>query len=234
MCSVMADSVLLLAQQEAESALWTMIQSGGVIMYVIIATSLVGFGLVIERFLAYARARVRVDQIMPEIEQKVREGDLQGALDVCQRYRGVVPEVYAMAIQHEIEVSAGAEAESLGEAVQNYVRTVAVPKLRRFLRPIGLIARSAPMLGLLGTVFGMIRLFDTMATQGMGDPTKFVEGVGLALVTTAAGLLVAIPIIYCHGLLISQVESIENDVDRYTPTLLQWLRWLRVTGQEQV
>ena len=207
--------------------MWEMILSGGWIMWVIVGVSLIGFGLVIERFIAYARARVRVDQLLPELEQCIRAGDLPSAMDVCNRYSGVVPEVYAMAIGHELQAGQDGQAEDLTDAVQIYVRTVAAPKLRRFLRPITLIARSAPMLGLLGTVFGMIELFVAMATQGMGDPSVFTKGVGLALTTTAAGLLVAIPIIYCHGILLSRVEVIENDVDRYVPTVLQWLRWLR-------
>jgi len=215
--------------------LWTMILSGGWTLVVIIAVSLLGFGLIIERFIAYWRARARAELLMPEIEQRVREGDLNGALEACNRYRGAVPEVCSMAISHEIHAaSGGGLGEDLNEAVQAYVRTVVVPKLRRFLRLIGLVARVEPMLGLLGTVFGMIQLFVTMAGQGMGDPRTFTEGVGLALVTTAAGLLVAIPVIYFHGLLVGRAESIENEVDRYVPTVLQWLRWLRLSREDQV
>ena len=212
--------------------MWNLINSGGWIMVVIAGISLLGFGLVIERFIIYARARAKMDQLLPEVEQHVRNGDLAGARDACNRYRGVVPEVYAMAIEHELEAASVDKSEDVEEVVARYINTTIVPQLRKFLRPIALIGRSAPMLGLLGTVFGMITLFVTMASEGMGDPTSFTRGVGLALTTTAAGLLVAIPIIYCHSILLSRVEVVENDLERYVPRMLQWLRWWRISRED--
>ena len=212
--------------------MWNLINSGGWIMIVIAGISLLGFGLVIERFIVYARARAKMDQLLPEVEQHVRNGDLAGARDVCNRYRGVVPEVYAMAIEHELEAASVDKSEDVEEVVARYINTTIVPQLRKFLRPIALIGRSAPMLGLLGTVFGMITLFVTMASEGMGDPASFTKGVGLALTTTAAGLLVAIPIIYCHSILLSRVEVVENDLERYVPRMLQWLRWWRISRED--
>jgi len=146
--------------------MWDMISSGGWVMAVIAATSLLGFGLVIERLIVYGRARTNMGQMLPEVEQQIRNGDLDGALQVCNRYRGAVPEVYAMAIDHEIQRGEATETEDLHETVHVYIHTVVVPQLRKFLRPIALIGRSAPMLGLLGTVFGMIELFVTMASKG--------------------------------------------------------------------
>ena len=213
--------------------MWDLISNGGWIMVVIAGVSLLGFGLVIERIIVYSRARAKMEHLLPEIEQHIRDGDLSGAREVCDRYRGVVPEVYAMAIDHELQAASTEETEDLNEAVSVYVRTVAVPQLRKFLRLIAPIGRSAPMLGLLGTVFGMITLFATMASEGMGDPGAFTEGVGLALTTTAAGLLVAIPIIYCHSLLLSRVEVVENEIDRYVPRMLQWLRWWRISREDK-
>lgn len=211
--------------------MWDMIVSGGWIMAVIAGVSLLGFGLVIERLIVYTRARAKMAQLLPEVEQQIRNGDLKGALAVCNRYCGVVPDVYAKAIEHELRADTTDENEDPNEAVAIYIRTVSIPQLRKFLRPIALIGRSAPMLGLLGTVFGMIELFVTMAAKGMGDPGAFTKGVGLALTTTAAGLLVAIPIIYCHSLLVSRVEVIENDIDHYVPRMLQWLRWWRISRE---
>lgn len=212
--------------------MWEMILSGGWVTLVILGLSLVGFGFVIERIVVYARARAKMEQLLPEVENALRGGDMQGALDVCNRYRGVVPEVYAMALDHQLKPADETAGEDVEDAVWTYVQTVALPKLRKFLRVIALVARSAPMLGLLGTVVGMIKLFSTIGQEGMGDPSKFTGGVGLALVTTAAGLMVAIPIIYCHGMLVSRMETIENDIDRYVPTMLGWLRWCRRAREE--
>jgi len=209
-----------------------MILAGGWITVVILGISLVGFGFVIERFLVYSRARANMDQVLPETRRCVREGDLQGAMEVCNRYRGVVPEVYAMALSRQLSPEAEDSGEDFDDAVWVHVRTVAVPRLRKFLRAIALVARSAPMLGLLGTVWGMIELFSTISDGGT-DPAKFTGGVGKALTTTAAGLLVAIPLIYCHGLLLSRPETIENDLDRHVPTMLGWLRWWRTSNVEE-
>ena len=214
--------------------MWEIIMGGGWITIVILGVSLIGFGFVIERFIVYARARAKMEFLLPEIERSIREGDLKGAMEICNRYRGVVPEVYAMAIGHTFKSADETGGEDVEDAVWVYVRTVAIPKLRKFLRAIALVAKSAPMLGLLGTVFGMIKLFSTIGEEGMGDPSKFTAGVGMALVTTAAGLLVAIPIIYCHGMLLSRLEIIENDIDRYVPSMVGWLRWWRTSREEAV
>jgi biopolymer transport protein ExbB len=208
---------------------WDLINSGGWINATIAALSVLALALIVERLLLYRRARVRVDRLLAETERQIRAGDLPSAMEACNDHGGVVAEVCAMAIEHELQGEGG---EQLEQAVQIYVRTVVVPQLRRGLRAISLIARSAPMLGLLGTVFGMIDLFITMATRGMGDPTMFTRGVGMALTTTAAGLLVAIPIIYGHGLLLGRVERIENDINHYVPRVLTWLRWWRANRRE--
>ncbi len=209
-----------------------LILSGGWIMVAIIAASGLGFALVIERLMVYSRATVPMRQLVSEVEKHIRTGNYQEALDSASRFSGVVPDVYAMAIEHELHAAGDPSCDQLDEAVSIYVRTVTMPQLRRFLRPIGLIGSSAPMLGLLGTVFGMINLFSTMASQGMGDPTAFTKGVGQALTTTAAGLLVAIPLLYCHGLLQSKLEQIENDINHYVPRLLRWLRTRSLTARE--
>ncbi len=209
-----------------------LILNGGWIMVVIIGASGLGFAMVIERLMVYSRATAPMRMLVSETEKHIRSGELQSALDSCSRFSGVVPDVYAMAIEHELHSAGGQSYDQLDEAVSIFVRTVAMPQLRRFLRPIGLIGRSAPMLGLLGTVFGMINLFSTMAAKGMGDPTVFTKGVGQALTTTAAGLLVAIPLLYCHGLLQSRLEQIENDINHYVPRLLRWLRSRRLSAKE--
>jgi len=211
--------------------MWNMIVATGWIGIAILTASLVGFGLVIERFIAYSRAKANIGHLLPEIEKRVRNGDLPGAMEVCNRFRGVVPEIYAQAIDLELKPAEEGAGADLDETIWTYVRTVAIPKLRRFLPAIALIARSAPMLGLLGTVFGMIKLFSKIGAEGMGDPSQFTAGIGMALVTTAGGLLVAIPIIYCHGTLLGHVQSIENDIDRYVPSMLGWLRWVRASRE---
>src|SRR5690606_16787391 len=93
-------------------------------------------------------------------------------------------------------------------------------RLTRGLRPLATIAQIAPLMGLLGTVTGMILAFSEISRQGTGNPAALADGIGQALVTTAAGLIVAIPVLIGHAYLSSRVEHILVDIDRRREELM--------------
>jgi biopolymer transport protein ExbB len=105
--------------------------------------------------------------------------------------------------------------EIMKERVEDTGRHV-VHRLERFLNTLGTIALISPLLGLLGTVFGLIEMFFAVMVSGVGDPLKMAGGIGQALVCTAAGLCVAIPAYFFHryfrGLVTDYVVDMEKDV----------------------
>ena len=95
-----------------------------------------------------------------------------------------------------------------------------VPVIEKHLPTLKSLGALAPLLGLLGTVSGMISLFDVITTYGTGDPKLLAGGIAEALVTTEFGLIVAIPAILCHRMLLNIAEHIISDLERYSLTVL--------------
>ena len=96
-----------------------------------------------------------------------------------------------------------------------------LPRLERFLGSLAILGAVAPLLGLLGTVTGIIETFGVIEVFGNGDPGLMAGGISEALVTTATGLVIAIPILMIHGLLRGKVDRIVADAERHTATLIQ-------------
>ena len=97
------------------------------------------------------------------------------------------------------------------------------PVLERFLPMLAVLAGVAPMLGLLGTVTGMISTFDTIRMFGSGDPGLMAGGISEALIATASGLVVAIPLLLCHSWFSGRVDRVLADAQRHSTTLVNIL-----------
>ena len=98
-----------------------------------------------------------------------------------------------------------------------------LPQLERFMSAIAILAGVAPLLGLLGTVTGMITTFETIAIFGSGEPRLMAGGISEALLTTATGLVIAIPILFIHSYLSGRTENLMADMERFSATLLNLL-----------
>ncbi len=188
--------------------------SGGPVLVAIILMSIYAVYLFIERFLKLRKERVDTGSLMVRVNAAVRERDLESALAACEQNGGPVARVLRAALERlpygRPAVEAAFEEATLFEE-QN---------LTRGLRPLGIIAQIAPMLGLLGTVTGMIVAFSEIAQYGSGDASILALGIGQALVTTAAGLIVAIPVLVGHGYLTSLVDRILGEIDRRREELM--------------
>jgi len=188
--------------------------SGGPILVVIILVSLYAVYLFVERFLKLRRERTDTSSLMARVNAAVRERDLEAALHACEQHGGPVARVLHSALERlpygRPAVEAAFEEASLREE----------QALTRGLTPLSIIAKIAPMLGLLGTVTGMIITFSQISLRGSGDASELAYGIGQALVTTAAGLIVAIPVLVGHGYLFSLVEKQLSDIDRRREELM--------------
>jgi biopolymer transport protein ExbB len=188
--------------------------SGGPVLVVILLISIYGAYLFFERFLKLSKERLQADTLMNRVNHAVQDRDLEQALVACERHGGPVARVLKSALRRlpygRSAVEAAFQEASLEEE-QN---------LTRGLRPLATIAQIAPLLGLLGTVTGMIIAFAEISNQGTGNPIALADGIGQALVTTAAGLMVAIPAVIGQNYLANRVDRILLEIDRRREELM--------------
>ncbi len=183
--------------------------AGGLLMIPIGACSILLLAFALERAIVLRRSRLSPKGLVRGVEDALRRGDLDRAASLCDG----APSSFAAAIgaglarrsegpgEVEKAIEAGAQREING--------------LRKNLRAFSVITTAAPLLGLLGTVQGMIQVFDVVAAQGaLGNASLLSGGISTALVTTFAGLTVAIPSLLCHQFFTARIQRFADEVVR--------------------
>lgn len=188
--------------------------SGGVVLLAIVVISVYAVYLFLVRFFKLAKERLDTDELMARVNAAVRERDLDLALDACEQHGGPVARVLQAAL---LRLPYGRQAVEAAFAEASLLEE---QSLTRGLRPLATIAQVAPLLGLLGTVTGMIIAFGEISVAGTGNPGLLAGGIGQALVTTAAGLMVAIPVLIGQNYLANRVDSILLEIDRRREELM--------------
>lgn len=186
------------------------LKDGGLLMIPLGICSLMLVTFVLERAISLRRGRVIPGPFVKRFLHQLREGDLDPAtaLNLCEQNRSPVAQVFAAAIRKWGRPSVEVEQAILdaGERAAN--------ELRRYLRVLNGISTVSPLLGLLGTVFGMIRSFNTIASaSAMGKPELLASGIGEALITTATGLAIAIPALIAYLLFVGRVDQLIMQID---------------------
>jgi biopolymer transport protein ExbB len=193
-----------------ERNLFGVIQKGGVMMIPILACSFVTLVFLFERIISLRRGRVIPAPFVKRFMHQLREGklDKDEALELCRESWSPVSEVFAGAVRRW-----GRPMVEVEQAILDAEERAATG-LRRYLRLFNLVANLGPLLGLLGTVFGMIRLFGEISNgDAMGRTELLAGGISEALMATASGLLVAIPALCFYVYFVSRVERLINDMD---------------------
>ncbi len=183
-------------------SLMDQIPAGGPIVWPILAILGLGILITLERLFFMLRRKIRLEKVCKAIQTQAEDDDWQGCLNICDRYkRNPVIRVVSAGILSRV-----LPREDMENAVQEAILKE-IPPMERFLSTMGMLAAIAPLLGLLGTVTGMIDTFHVITTHGTGDPRMMSGGISEALVTTMLGLSVAIPIMLSHTLLSRAVEN---------------------------
>jgi biopolymer transport protein ExbB len=195
-----------------------MVTNGGALMIPIAICSFILLMFVFERSISLRRGRVIPRPFVRNFMDRLRNGELtrKQALKVCKSNRSPVAEVFAAAARKWGHSSVEVEQAIIdsGERVAN--------GLRKYLRLINGIATVSPLLGLLGTVVGMIQAFNAIVAAGaMGQPELLAAGIGQALITTAAGLSVAIPALIAYMFLTSRVDKLIIEIDALGQEIVQ-------------
>jgi biopolymer transport protein ExbB len=188
--------------------------SGGPVLLVIVLLSLYALYLFFTRLFKLANERPDADRLMARVNAAVLGRNLEMAMIACDHHGGPVARVLKAALAR-IPYGRPAVEAAFQEAYLSEEQ-----HLTRGLRPLATIAQVATLLGLLGTVTGMITAFAEISQQGTGNPAALAGGIGQALITTAAGLFVAIPAVLGHSYLLSRVENILVELERRREELM--------------
>jgi len=185
-------------------------QAGGTYMYFILAVGVVILAFVLERFWVIGRAAaVNCDKLTHDIVSKISKGDMTGAADICRRVKGPIA-----AVAHAILNRGDAADEQKLQNAADGAATVVLPPLSRRLPYLAMLANVSTLMGLMGTIFGLITAFSAVDAADPAQRSAFLAaGISEALNCTAFGLLVAVPTLVAHAFLVSKVERVVENVD---------------------
>ena len=197
--------------------MWELVRSGGLFMWPLILCSIIAVAIFFERLWTLQERRVIPPDLSRRVWQLVETGKVSDKVIAALEQNSPMGRLLATGLNHHHRPR-----EILRERLEDAGRHV-VHDLERFLNTLGTIAGIAPLLGLLGTVTGIIKAFNAISAGGMGDPRLLSAGISEALVTTAAGLCVAIPaqiaFRYLRGRVDRVVVQMEKEATRFVDAL---------------
>jgi len=183
----------ILSRRTAVFEFFAYVFKGGILMIPIGCCSILSLAIIIDRFLHLRESKVLPPSFILEIKTLLNQKKISEALELCQKNWQPVSRILEAGILKHRK-----SREEIKEAIEN-VGKQEVGFLERYLDALATIASISPLLGLLGTVTGMIEVFQVISLQGVGDPNALAGGISEALITTAAGLLVGIPTLVFHN-----------------------------------
>ena len=198
--------------------MWELIQSGNVMMIPLGVCSLVAVAVIFERVYSLRSSKVIVSEVVGAVETLDAAQDLSVARAILERNPGPFANIVATGLDHAED-----DWVIIRDVLQESGRQEAV-RLSRNLNILEIVAAIAPLLGLLGTVTGMIRVFSAVSAHGLGQPEYMSGGISEAMITTAAGLIIGIPVLVMHQWLQGKADSIIFDMERYGSIVLDSLR----------
>ncbi len=194
-----------------------LITAGGWLMVLIVLCSIAVLAICIERSYTLNPKKIAPPHLLATVWKQLKAGEMDAARIKTLRQSSPLGKILAAGLAnayHGREVMK----ESIQEAAQHVVHD-----LERYLNTLGTIAAVAPLLGLLGTVVGMIKVFAEIMAQGTGNASVLAGGISEALITTAAGLTVAIPALAMHRYFIGKIDGIVVELEQETIKLVDAL-----------
>lgn len=203
--------------ERMDKDLFQQFQSGGVIMWPILLLGIISLAILVERYFILRRIHTNADRLMKGVGKAIEVQSWDEARALCSRNKGAVAQVLHVILNNRTR-SRDQQEELVYESI-----LAQKPRMERFLSVLNIVAAVAPLLGLLGTVTGMIGTFEVITVHGTGDPRMLSGGISEALLTTQLGLIVAIPSLFFHAILSSRVDHIVGDMETNALRLLNIL-----------
>jgi len=183
-------------------------RSGGIVMFPLLLASVIALSIVIEKLINLRRKAVMRPKLLDMIKKMIIESDYFGASTVCDENPCAMTEIIHAAVENR-----DLSREEIKEAIIDTGRQH-IPVLERYLGILGSIASVSPLLGLLGTVTGMIKVFSVISRVGVGNAEALSGGISEALITTATGLVIAIPTLIMYNYLVDKAENVLLEIEK--------------------
>lgn len=189
------------------------------ILFIIIGCSIVSFTIFIERLMQLHRSEINTNQFIIAMRKTIKDGNLVEAIQICEQTGGTIAAI----------IKAGLLKHNRGkeqiESSMEIAGLIEVARLEKNAKILSIIAHIAPLIGLLGTVLGFIQAFAEMRLSGLVDisATRIGEAMEYALVTTAAGLVVAIPSVLAYNYIVSRVEGFVLEIQTASAEIVDLL-----------
>ena len=189
-------------------------ESGGPILFPLAFIILWALVIIINRLVIYSIKYSRSNRFINEAVTLLSKGEKEKAQSLAQKRKSIHARILETCLKHA-KWKRGAAEKSIKEAL-----LTEVPQLDKHLNTLAVLAAAAPLLGLLGTVTGMIRMFEAITKFGTGDPKLLAGGISEALITTEVGLSIAIPLLLIHNFLRNRRNRIQANMERYAMQIL--------------
>jgi biopolymer transport protein ExbB len=193
------------------------IEGGATFMAFVLLCLILGLALAIERIIYLNLATTNTDKLLSKIEAAMEEGGVEAAKEVCRNTKGPVASIFYQGLDRSSEGM-----EMVEKSIISY-GSVQMGLLEKNLSWISLFISLAPMLGFMGTVIGMIQAFDDIRVAGNVSPQIVAGGIGIALLTTLFGLMVAATLQIFYNYLLSKIDSIVNKMEDASISLVDIL-----------
>ena len=203
--------------QSASMDLKDLFIAGGNFMWPLLLALIIGVAVTVERFITFSKAKLDVAKFLEQLGGYIRKGDLNGAENLCDRTRGPVSAILRAGLMRRDKglVDVEKAIESAG--------SIEMAHLEKGLVVLATVSSVAPMIGFLGTVSGMIRAFGEIAAAKNVDASLVAGGIQEALITTASGLMVAIPIQMANNYFIAKIGRFVTDMEEASMFLVDQL-----------
>jgi biopolymer transport protein ExbB len=190
---------------------------GGIFMHLLLLASIVGLVFIIERFITLSRARVNVRKLLNSVISAMHSEGVESAMRVCEGTKGPIA-----AVMHAGLLRSDRGPDAVKEAIETS-GSIETSFLERGLVAIATVAQVSPLLGFLGTVSGMISAFASIAEAEQVSAKVVASGIEEALITTATGLIIAIPASLAHSFFVSQIDRFVLEMEEASAELVNEL-----------
>jgi biopolymer transport protein ExbB len=194
------------------------LMKGGVLMIPLGICSVLSLAIIIERAVNLRPVRVIPADLIQQVRQLLAEGQVGEAIILCRRHPSAMGRIMLAAVSNYDR-----DKEELKVIVEDAGRQE-IPVLDRYLGVLGTIAAISPLLGITGTVFGMIRTFATISEKGVAHPSQLAGGIYEALITTASGLVIAIPTLIFYNYFAAKSDRLVLELEKHAYRVIEILK----------
>ncbi len=200
---------------------------GGLMMYPLLLCSILGLAIVIEKTLSLRRKNVIIPEVINLLDNIRGPDDVGLALSMCEKYDGSFANIIRVGLENR-ELPKDEIKEALNDQGRQEVHT-----LERGLVMLETIAAISPLLGLLGTVIGILKVFNVISIMGVGQASALSGGISEALISTIVGLSIGIPAVVVYNYFSNKAEGLVLEIEKYSSILLRKVISFRSSGREE-